>query len=189
MIEPTHQTRHETGFTLQTVELYGNRSCRSWAAYSRHPKARRCGYPADSSDLAAGAVGTATSIPSPSHPSGAGRSAACGSRPARFWPVTRVAHAWRASATNTHSLSVTYRRTAARPAQAPPRCGAEPPTVSARAQANCVRLPPVYESLSLRRGAGLLPTVSAQANCDGPSTLPDRASLTRRRAAGPGPLC
>ena len=43
---------------------------------------------------------------------GAGRIAACGSRPARSRPATRLAHEWRANATITDS--VTYRCSAAR---------------------------------------------------------------------------
>ena len=52
-------------------------------------------------------------LPLPLDSSGAGRIAACGSRPARCSRLaTRLAHAWRASATNTES--VTYRRPTAR---------------------------------------------------------------------------
>ena len=52
-------------------------------------------------------------LPLPLRFSGAGRIAVCGSRPARSRPATRIAQAWRASATNTDN--VPDRRSAARP--------------------------------------------------------------------------
>ena len=116
-----------------------------------HAVTRRCGCPADSSDLAAGAAGAATSTP---HFSGAGRIAACGSRPARSRPATRFAHVWRASATNTDS--VTYRRSAARlPRDTEPRGQAAHSLVRA-----CLR--PATLS-PLVRPWGRVSTVSAQA--------------------------
>ena len=51
-------------------------------------------------------------LPLPLHFSGAGRIAVCGSRPAGSRPATRIAQAWRASATNTDN--VPDRRSAAR---------------------------------------------------------------------------
>ena len=113
---------------------------------SMHAATRRCGYPADSSDLATGSAGAATSTPSPLwRRSDRG----CGSCSARSLPATRSAHPWRARATNTDSE--TYRRSGARQPGRHWAAGSGRPT-----QTNCdgPSLPPVRDSLSPRQAAG-----------------------------------
>ena len=146
---------------------------------------RRCGYPADSSDLVTGASERLALLPLPLHSSGAGWIAACGSCPAQSRPATRSAHPWRARATNKDSE--TYRRSGARQpgrylaaGSGSPQCRLRP-TVTVRACLQSATLSP------LTRQRGRLRTVSAQANCVGPSTptVYDSPPLAGQRGKAP----
>ena len=130
-----------------------------------HAATRGCGYPADSSYLATGAAGAATSTPSllwRRSDSGL-RLSQASSRPA-----TRSAHPWRARATNTESEA--YLRSG-RPRQPGHHWAAGSgspqrrlrPTVTVRACLQSATLSP------LARLRGRLRTASAEANCVGPS--------------------
>ena len=157
-----------------------------------HAATRGCGYPADSSDLAAETVWAAGAAATFT-PSLLRRWSDRGLRltPGPVPADDPLSHAWRASATNTDSVAD----------RAPPRAlpGARPLTVLAQANCDGLRLPLVSDSLSprwaepRRRGVGCpqcrLRLSWPLANCDGPSTPPvreSRDSLTPRLATGPG---
>ena len=141
-------------------------------------------YAADSSDLAAGAAGTATSTVSTPVPSSAGWTAAAGSYPARSWPAIRIVHAWRASATDTYS--VTYRRRI-RCAPLPRHKAAGPCSPQCRLRLTmsvCAYLRHASpQRVTGLRGPG---QCRPRANCVGLRLPPVRDSLPPRRAAGPG---
>ena len=147
-----------------------------------HAATRRRGYPADSSDLAAGAAaGASTSTPSLLQArSNRGQ-----------WltpsPITAGDPASRCVVGQCHlprQCDLPALRLRRAPARAPLGRRVRPPTVSAQANCDRPRLPPVRHSLSpLARPRGRLCTVSAQADCVGPSTPPDFDSLNPRGRA------
>ena len=100
---------------------------RSRGSVCMHSVARRCGYPERLRGGSSATTSTASLVGRNPASSGAGWIAACGSHPARSRPATRVAHVWRASATNTYSVTfcVHIRHS--------PGLWAEPLSVSARA--------------------------------------------------------
>ena len=145
---------------------------------------RRCGYPADSSDLVTGASERLALLPLPLHSSGAGWIAACGSCPAQSRPATRSAHPWRARATNKDSE--TYQRSCARQPGRHWAAGSGSPQCQLRPSLmvqTCLRSVTISP---LTRQLGRLRTVSAEANCIGLSMPIVYDSPTARRARGQG---
>ena len=127
----------------------GHASCASAAMSECTERLGCCGYPADSSDFAAGAAGAAASTPTvllrlsdrglrltPSPATAGDPASPC---------VAGQCHLHRQC-----DLAALRRA----PARMPLGRGVRPPTVSAQAYCNGPRLPPVRDSLSLRWAAG-----------------------------------